>query len=70
MGNAAMLQLLKQTENPPCERFGCEKAEMCKTRLLACDSFQYYVTRGRAIATIPRIPTHNMYSRIFRDDAD
>lgn len=67
---------------PPCEKFQCEHFNKCKTKFLACWSFQHYVITGRSVPpTVVGIngclhpiyknpkPTHTTFRKIYCEDS-
>lgn len=38
----------KEDEFPPCTIFNCEFKELCKSKILACQSFRFYVLKAES----------------------
>lgn len=53
-------------ESAPCDK--CRFFDMCKTELMACRSFAYYVRSGVNNKDTPRSPNYAMYNKIFVED--
>jgi len=50
----------------PCDK--CDQAQSCKENELACRAFSFYVRRGTFEEHTVRMPTHHLFTLIFRDD--
>jgi hypothetical protein len=50
----------------PCDK--CDQADDCKTYEWACRAFTYYVFHGNFKAHTARMPTKELFDRIFQDD--
>ena len=50
----------------PCDK--CDQAEDCKEYELACRAFSGYVRTGSFQEYTARMPTHYLFTLIFRDD--
>jgi hypothetical protein len=50
----------------PCDK--CNQALDCKENELACRAFSFYVRRGTFEEHTVRMPTHHLFTLIFRDD--
>ena len=50
----------------PCDK--CSQAPDCKEYEWACRAFSYYVLHGTFQEYTARIPTHNMFNKIFKED--
>jgi len=57
---------LVMRETAPCD--GCRFFDMCKTELMACRAFGYYVRSGVHNKDTPRSPSYAMYNKIFAED--
>ena len=73
MKEYTIFEALKATKPPPCEKFACNKYALCASELLACKSFQFYVTSGRCIT--PRHsnnigPNKAIYNKLYNDKDD
>jgi hypothetical protein len=44
----ALTEALAAAAAPPCTGYSCPRRRDCASKLLACDSFVYYVNTGRA----------------------
>jgi hypothetical protein len=50
----------------PCDK--CDQAQDCKENELACRAFSGYVRKGTFEEYTARMPTHHLFTLIFRDD--
>jgi len=59
------LQIIMR-ETAPCD--GCRFFDLCRTELMACRAFGYYVRSGVHNKDTPRSPSYTMYKKIFAED--
>jgi hypothetical protein len=59
------LQIIMR-ETAPCD--GCRFFDLCRTELMACRAFGYYVRSGVHNPDTPRNPSYTMYKKIFTED--
>jgi hypothetical protein len=50
----------------PCDK--CDQEKSCKDNEWACRAFSYYVLHGTFQQYTARLPTKELFERIFRDD--
>ena len=50
----------------PCDK--CNQSQKCKSEEGACRAFCDYVLHGTFSLKTVRIPTHNMFNKIFKED--
>lgn len=50
----------------PCDK--CKQQFDCKEFELACRAFSYYVLHGTFHEHTARMPTHNLFNKIFKED--
>jgi len=50
----------------PCDH--CSQKADCQEYELACRAFSYYVLHGRFHDHTVRMPTHNLFNKIFKED--
>lgn len=50
----------------PCDK--CTQKADCQELELACRAFSYYVLHGTFHHHTARMPTHNMFNKIFKED--
>jgi hypothetical protein len=50
----------------PCDK--CDQALSCKENEWACRAFSYYVLKGTFEPYTARLPTKELFDRIFKDD--
>jgi len=50
----------------PCDK--CNQADDCRAYEWACRAFSYYVFHGTFEAHTARVPTRELFDRIFQDD--
>jgi hypothetical protein len=50
----------------PCDH--CSQKTDCQEYELACRAFSYYVLHGRFHDHTVRMPTHNLFNKIFKED--
>ena len=50
----------------PCDK--CDQLQDCKENELACRAFSYFVLRGTFQEYTARLPTKELFDRIFKDD--
>ena len=58
---------LQGISSPPCEKFQCTYFDKCAKELLACQSFHFYVLKGKSVS--PRMVWDHGFDEHGRIDA-